>query len=372
VASVLCHTYPCPAESENKFYDPKKSKTQEAFTGTGLTRDPGADIDIMFGTGELRGPLHVDTYRVGPLKVKKQPFAMIREMTGEVFSAFPFEGILGLAFKSLSFGGIEPFFERVIQQRLLEHNEFAFYLNVDSQKPSALLWGGIDQSLYEGPLHMFPVVQAHYWALELVDLRLGKESLLANSDGARVRRVIVDSGTTYFTAPSELYDRIMDSVPEAPCSEVESYKPLTYVLRGSDGKTYDLEVTQETYMVGARGGDECRPSFMRLDMRLLACPTRSATRASSASRWRARLRCVARAIAASARTTPPAASSGAKIPLTRAARRRSTSTGAARRPLMSASRAAASRYRRASWTSRRSSWRPTRISGRRAPIVPRP
>lgn len=266
VASVLCHTYPCPAESENKFYDPKKSITQEAFTGTGLTRDPGADIDIMFGTGELRGPLHVDTYRVGPLKVKKQPFAMIREMNGEVFSAFPFEGILGLAFKSLSFGGIEPFFERVIQQKLLEHNEFAFYLNVDSQKPSALLWGGIDQSLYDGPLRMFPVVQAHYWALELVDLRLGKKSLLASSGGERIRRVIVDSGTTYFTAPSELYDRVMDSVPRAPCSEVEHYKPLTYVLRGADGKTYDLKVTQETYMVGAEGGDECRPSFMRLDI----------------------------------------------------------------------------------------------------------
>ncbi|CAK0816460.1 unnamed protein product [Prorocentrum cordatum] len=65
-----------------------------------------------------------------------------------------------LAVQSLSFGGIEPFFERVIQQKLLEHNEFAFYLNVDSTKPSALLWGGIDQSLYEGPLRMFPVVQA--------------------------------------------------------------------------------------------------------------------------------------------------------------------------------------------------------------------
>ncbi|CAK0823853.1 unnamed protein product, partial [Prorocentrum cordatum] len=80
------------------------------------------------------------------------------------------------------------------------------------------------------------------------------------------RRVVVDSGTTYFTAPSELYDRIMAAVPRAPCSAVEQYKPLIYVLRGADGTTYDLKVTQETYMVGAEGGDECRPSFMRLDI----------------------------------------------------------------------------------------------------------
>lgn len=36
-------------------------------------------------------------------------------IAGDVFSSFPFEGILGLAFPSLSFGGIEPFFERVIK-----------------------------------------------------------------------------------------------------------------------------------------------------------------------------------------------------------------------------------------------------------------
>ena len=129
-------------------------------------QESDSDIDIVFGTGELKGPLHIDTYRVGPMAVEKQPFAMIREMTGaeevenvfklqsyinfcgeeehidqvprysfrlffndffnwnwqhwrvrpsnrtgDVFSSFPFEGILGLAFPSLSFGGIEPFFE---------------------------------------------------------------------------------------------------------------------------------------------------------------------------------------------------------------------------------------------------------------------
>lgn len=264
VASVLCKTYPCTHMSSSRFYDPEKSLTQEAFVAEN-EKAVGGDIDIMFGTGELRGPLHIDTYRVGPLKVQKQPFAMIREMNGEVFSSFPFEGILGLAFKSLSFGGIEPFFERVIQQKLLEHNEFAFYLNVDSDKPSSLLWGGIDQSLFEGPLHMFPVVQAHYWALELVDLRFGERSLLQGTS-PRVNKVIVDSGTTYFTAPSSLHERILEHMPRASCSAVDSYAPLTYVLRGSDNQTFDLKVTQETYMVGTDGGEDCRPSFMKLDI----------------------------------------------------------------------------------------------------------
>lgn len=260
VASVLCKEFPCNTDRALEFYDPGKSYSQEDFPG-----DNG-DIDIMFGTGELIGPLHVDTYRVGPMVVRQQPFAMIREMNGDVFSSFPFEGILGLGFKSLSFGGITPFFERVIEQRLLTNNEFAFFLNVDSNEPSALLWGGIDKDLYHGPIHLFPVVQAHYWALELIDFRLGNRSMseVGMSD-QKVKRLIIDSGTTYFTAPEGLHDEITSHIPEASCDQVNDYPPLTYVLRGVDGQTYELIVSQETYMIGGYG-DNCRPAFMALDV----------------------------------------------------------------------------------------------------------
>jgi hypothetical protein len=221
----------------------------------------------MFGTGELKGPLHVDTYRVGPMVVKKQPFAMIREMNGEVFSSFPFEGILGLGFRSLSFNGIDPFFDRVIEQKLLANNEFAFYLNADTSQPSALLWGGVDEELYEPPIRMFPVVQAHYWALELVDLRHGNQSLLSKTSPAqRAKRLIVDSGTTYFTAPSGLFEEIMSRIPEASCDSVEHYKPLIYVLRSAGGAPFELIVTQKTFMIGNGLGLICRPAFMRLDV----------------------------------------------------------------------------------------------------------
>jgi len=260
VASTLCTEAPCDSERGRDFYDPVKSLTQEPFMGE------RGDIDIMFGTGELRGPLHVDTYRVGPMEVKRQPFAMIREMKGEVFSSFPFEGILGLGFKSLSFGGINPFFERVIEQRLLENNEFAFFFNVDSDQPSALLWGGIDPDLYHGPIRMFPIVQPHYWALELVDFKVGEKSMRnAGMSQDPVKRLIVDSGTTFFTAPGGLHEEIMRQIPNADCDTVNNYPPLTFVLKGADDQTYELIVSQETYMIGGYSNN-CRPAFMALDV----------------------------------------------------------------------------------------------------------
>jgi pepsin A len=243
-----------------QFYDPEKSLTQEPYV------EESGDIDIQFGTGELRGPLHVDTFRVGPMTSKGQPFAMIREMNGDVFSSFPFEGILGLGFPSLSFSGITPFFDHVIEQKLLTNNEFAFYFNVDSDKPSALLWGGVDKDLFHGPIRMFPVVQPHYWSLELKDFRLGNTSMKdASMDGDSIKRVIVDSGTTYFTAPDGLHNKIVNKIREASCSEVTDYPPLVYVLQGEDGETYELMVSQETYMIGDEGGS-CRPAFMALDV----------------------------------------------------------------------------------------------------------
>eukprot|EP00930_Biecheleria_cincta_P027961 TRINITY_DN1952_c0_g2_i1.p1 TRINITY_DN1952_c0_g2~~TRINITY_DN1952_c0_g2_i1.p1 ORF type:complete len:489 (+),score=93.69 TRINITY_DN1952_c0_g2_i1:86-1468(+) len=258
VASVLCEEYPCTSESASRFYDPAKSLTQEQFVGQ------HEDIDITFGTGELKGPLHTDTYRVGPMEVKKQSFAMIREMTGSVFSSFPFEGILGLAFPSLSFGGIEPFFETVIKQKLLKNNEFAFYLNIDSSEPSALLWGGIDKDLYHGKIAMVPVSKPHYWALDLVDFRIGNKSFVKGPGGEKLKYLIVDSGTTYFTAPSFLYDDVMAKFPEANCNAVDGYEPMTFVLK-TDSGTYDLKVTQETYMVGEPSGG-CSPAFMKLNV----------------------------------------------------------------------------------------------------------
>lgn len=263
VASVLCQNAPCDDGRNIRFYDPGRSTSRQPPHDRA-----SGDIDIMFGTGELKGPLQVDTYRVGPMVVKEQTFAMIREMTGEVFSSFQFEGILGLAFKSLSFGGISPFFERVIEQRLLKSNEFAFYLNSDSSKPSALLWGGVDKDLYEGPITLFPVVQPHYWTLELVEFRIGDEVLGGSEvEGSNLAKLIIDSGTTYFTVPESLHGRVLSHMPEAACADVEKYRPLVYVLRGVHGERFELVVTQETYMIGvANDENACRPAFMPLDV----------------------------------------------------------------------------------------------------------
>jgi pepsin A len=269
VASALCKRSPCSEKRALEFYDPKKSTTQESFMEHTDYLESDNDIDIHFGSGELIGPLHVDNFHVGPFELKKQPFAMIRVMNGNTFRQFPFEGIVGLGFPDMSFGGITPFFDRVIGQKVLKNNEFAFFMNVDSNKPSALMWGGIDKDLYHGKIRMFPVVQPHYWSLELIDFKVGNTSMSTwgpDDDRQRVKHVIVDSGTTFFTAPPGLYQQVAKHFPAADCDKVSDYPPLTYVLRGADGENYDLVVTHESYMLESviNNKSHCRPAFQQL------------------------------------------------------------------------------------------------------------
>ena len=85
--------------------------------------------------------------------------------------------------------------------------------------------------------------------------------------GSPLTKVFVDSGTTYFTAPKEMFNEVTSHMPEAKCKEVENYKPMVYVLRGAGGDTFELVITQDTYMVGAAHDENfCRPAFMPLDV----------------------------------------------------------------------------------------------------------
>jgi len=219
--------------------------------------------------------------------VENQSFAMIERERGAVFAEIPFEGILGLAFPSMSAHHVTPFFDSVIQQGVLKKNEFAFYLNQHDDRPSALLWGGVDPALYVGQIEMFPVTQPHYWALELVDFKIGHNSYkhfqnplsadefsdtnpFSDGGGKHVKKLIVDSGTTYFTAPGGLKEVIVDRLPRASCSEVEKnpekYPDLTFRLKNKEGETFDLKVGQVTYMVEETPGN-CAPGFMEINVK---------------------------------------------------------------------------------------------------------
>jgi len=255
IASTLCKQKSC---AERTRYNPEQSVTYSA-----VRRD---ELDVEFGTGELRGRLAVDDFHVGPFTVKRQTFGMIQEEIGEVFDYLPFEGILGLGFPSMAVNGSVPLVDNVIQQKVLPKNEFSFFFTRLPETASAVFFGGVDSRFYDGQIRLFPVVEEYYWTVELVRLSLGAHVLNLDEYGSPVKRVIFDTGTTYFTAPSFAIGPILDRLPSCMCSEVAALPTLTYTLRDGRGLTHDVDVPPSMYMVGSGGHSICDPAFMEVDV----------------------------------------------------------------------------------------------------------
>ena len=259
ISSALCDMDVC--KNRNKF-DPDQSSS--------FVTKVTPKLDITFGTGELRGPEGVDTFSVGPYKVLNQTFALIEEEIGSIFHQLEFEGILGLGFPSLAAEGHLPFFDNVMTQDVLHgRNEFSFYFTKLPIQASAVFFGGVDDRFYEGDIHMFPVVQEHYWSLYLEDFLIGNDSYAVvpqtafRNAGKRVDKSIADTGTTYLTAPPGLADKILERLPGKPCSEIADYPNLTYKLVDQAGAPFDLVLEPNVYMVSSTGS-WCEPAFMEI------------------------------------------------------------------------------------------------------------
>lgn len=67
--------------------------------------------------------------QLGNLKIKNQIFGEAVKQPGITFIAAKFDGILGMAFPRISVDKVTPFFDNVMQQKLIEKNIFSFYLN---------------------------------------------------------------------------------------------------------------------------------------------------------------------------------------------------------------------------------------------------
>merc|ERR1719263_25338 len=81
-------------------------------------------------------------------------------------------------------------------------------------------------------------------------------------------QLIVDSGTTYFTAETGAYERIMAMIPSAPCKKVsdKTHPPLRYQLKDTAGTVQEYKIPAEEYMVSDENGQQCEPAFMKIDI----------------------------------------------------------------------------------------------------------
>jgi phytepsin len=179
-------------------YDSSKSRTYKAN---------GQSFSIQYGTGSLTGFLSQDTVTLGGLTIQNQVFAEAVTQPGLTFALAQFDGILGLAFQSISVDNVPPVWYNIMSQSLVQQQVFSFWLNRNTGDTNGgeLLLGGIDANHYTGDIHYVPLTNKTYWMFKLDDVLVGGSSSGYCAKGCHA---IADTGTSLLAGPSDVVAQI--------------------------------------------------------------------------------------------------------------------------------------------------------------------
>jgi hypothetical protein len=227
----------------------------------------GGAFDITYGSGSLSGYLSQDTLTFGDFKVPNQVFAEATNLPGLAFSQGKFDGILGLAWPSISVDKVVPPIQNMLSQGILKTGVFSFYLPSQDGAKGELDLGGIDSSKYTGELFYQPLSSKTYWEIQLDSLDVGGTSATSSN------KAIVDTGTSLLAGPSSDVKAIASqlgaqasffnpNVFTLDCSQVASLPTIDVKFGGKtfpiSGKQYIIE-DQGTCLLGITGIDVPAP-----------------------------------------------------------------------------------------------------------------
>lgn len=144
-----------------------------------------------------------DVLTIGDLTVQHQDFAEATKEPGLAFAFGKFDGILGLAYDTISVNHITPPFYKMIDQGLLDEPVFTFRLGSSEEDGGEAVFGGIDPSHYTGKITYVPVRRKAYWEVELESVAFGDDVLELENTGAAI-----DTGTSLIVMPTSIAEML--------------------------------------------------------------------------------------------------------------------------------------------------------------------
>ncbi|KAL2222886.1 aspartic endopeptidase Pep2 [Thermoascus aurantiacus ATCC 26904] len=252
VPSSQCGSIACYLHNK---YDSSESSTY---------KKNGSEFSIRYGSGSLSGFVSNDVVRIGDLEIKDQDFAEATSEPGLAFAFGRFDGILGLAYDTISVNRIVPPFYNMINQKLLDEPVFGFYLG-DTNKEgdtSEATFGGIDKNHFTGDLVKIPLRRKAYWEVDLDAIAFGDNAAELDNTGA-----ILDTGTSLIALPSTLAELLNKEIGakkswtgqySVDCEKRSSLPDLTFTLTG-----HNFTIGPYDYILEVQGS--CISAFMGMD-----------------------------------------------------------------------------------------------------------
>ncbi|KAG7859886.1 hypothetical protein KL919_002591 [Ogataea angusta] len=226
----------------------------------------GSSFSIQYGSGSLEGYVSEDTLTIGDLVIPKQDFAEATSEPGLAFAFGKFDGILGLAYDTISVNRIVPPIYNAINLGLLDTPQFGFYLGDTSkseQDGGEATFGGYDVSKYTGDITWLPVRRKAYWEVKFSGIALGDEYAPLENTGAAI-----DTGTSLIALPSQLAEILNSQIGaekswsgqyQIDCDKRDSLPDLTFNFDG-----YNFTISPYDYTLEVSGS--CISAFTPMDL----------------------------------------------------------------------------------------------------------
>lgn len=235
VPSVNCYSMPCWTHNT---YDSSQSSTYHAN---------GTFIEIDYESGYCSGFLSEDVMRIAGNVVANVTFAEMDALSPQ-FTNAAFDGIMGLGPQALAIDNVPTVLGQMVTQGVISDPSFSIYLN-DEEEASQLIFGGVNPSLYTGPLQYHKTAKTPYWSVTLTSVSVGLEKKSLTESVA-----IIDSGSSLLLGDSTLISFITTSIGSLPCEHVSALPILTVEI-----DAFQYHISPQDYMLNSTFG--CSTSF---------------------------------------------------------------------------------------------------------------
>jgi len=242
VYSLNCTTLACKSHNQ---YDPSASSTYVAN---------GEAFDISYGSGSVDGYVSQDVAKLTENLSATMEFGEIQKADGITFLVSDMDGILGLAYPTISVDRLPVFMDEVA----LDSRSFAFYLH-DNPEKSYMTMPGIDESLNLEKIYTHDVVQKTYWNVN-IEKMTGPNGVI-ETPGIMAA---IDSGTSLIVGSKTIIDPLIEGiVVNEFCRGIDQLPDITFTFDGID---YVLGYQDYVVQVEQNGITECVMGIASADL----------------------------------------------------------------------------------------------------------
>ena len=176
-----------------------------------------------------------------------------------------------MAWRTIAIDGAEPVFDNLVDQGLVERDEFSIFVSRDKAVSGEIVLGGTKDAYHTAPFQYVPLSSQTHWDIRLHDVILRTVDGREKSYCRHGCTGILDSGTSLLVGPSEAVVDILHHIDvDHSCMDRDySNAPeLVFRIETEGGELVDFAIKPEDYVLNIEkhGRRVCAPGFLPLNI----------------------------------------------------------------------------------------------------------